>query len=385
MRFKRYQLKKEAVRVVETGHPWIFSSHLSTAAGALKPGDWLQLVDGDNAPIAHGVFDSQGIIAIRIFSRGPEEVSAALLRKRLKKRLERRAQLRNYSNSFRAVHGENDGFPGIVVDVYDKLAVLQTYSPGVDGVGRYVAALVQKELGLTSVLWKTPAKRQMRTTSERRILSGQPPAKIKVTEGKLEFWVEPLSGQKSGAFLDLRGLRKWISQHKLSGARVLNLFSYTGTLSASAEVAGAKEIWSVDISKGALETAKQLHAKDVKKHKFIDADIFTWLEKLAPNEMFDLIVNDPPNMAAERTQVPQALRAYQKLYRLLAPHVKVGGWLAACCCTSRIDRHQFQLAVQQTLGNKFKLEKTLTPEDDHPVGFPEGDYLKLLLFRRTHA
>jgi 23S rRNA (cytosine1962-C5)-methyltransferase len=145
-------------------------------------------------------------------------------------------------------------------------------------------------------------------------------------------------------------------------------------------VAGAGEIWSVDISAGALEAAKKHHALNKKKHRWTTADVFDWLPTLAPGEKFDLIIVDPPMMASQVSQVPVALRAYRKIYRSLLGHLAPRGRLVACCCTSRIPRKLFQTEVAQVLGEKLQLKRTLQPEEDHPVGFPEGDYLKLLVF-----
>src|SRR5690606_35386958 len=139
--------------------------------------------------------------------------------------------------------------------------------------GRAAAGILVKKLGLKHLVWKPPVKRQSEEKASRRILRGNPPKEVKIREGKLTLTIHVGEGQKSGAFLDLRGLRKWIAGQKLSGKKVLNLFSYTGTLGLAAEVAGAREIWNVDISKGALDVGKRLHARDAKKYKFIEADI----------------------------------------------------------------------------------------------------------------
>jgi 23S rRNA (cytosine1962-C5)-methyltransferase len=377
----RYQLKKEAAQVLRTGHPWIYRTHLSSAAKVFASGQWLKLVDADNSVLGYGIYDPDGLIGIRVLKEGETEPNVDFLKKKLSKALARREMLRKYSDGFRAIHGENDGFPGIVLDVYGDTGVLQTYAASVDRLGRYVAAWTAEALGLKKVVWKLPAKRSTTTTKDTpvRLLRGTPPGVVPFREGKMKLSVDPWGGQKSGAFLDLRALRKWLAAQKLAGRRVLNLFSYTGTLGLAAETAGASEIWNVDISDGALQAAKKFHTLDAKHHRFVKADVFTWLDELPPNEMFDLVIVDPPNMASRIEQVPGALKAYRKLFHAANRHLKPKGTMVVCCCTSRIERTAFTNEAKQVLGPR-QLKASLAPEDDHPVGFKEGDYLKVLVF-----
>ncbi len=172
-----------------------------------------------------------------------------------------------------------------------------------------------------------------------------------------------------------------MARTQLKNKRVLNTFSYTGTLGLAAETAGAKEIWNVDISEGALAAAKKYHANDKTKHRWVTADVFEWLGKLNPKEMFDVIILDPPQMAATTQQVPGALRAYRKLFQLALPHLSPGGTLIGCCCTSRISPADFKLSIDQAVSKRLALRKSLKHEDDHPVGFAEGDYLKMYIYQ----
>lgn len=378
---QRYQINKDILSICKSGHPWIFRSHVSSAIEVFSSGQLLKLVDGQNQNWGYGLFDPDGLIAIRILKEGKNSPDSQWFSEKVDKVLQKRIHLRNYTDAFRAIHGENDGFPGVVVDVYGQTAVLQTYSSSVDALGRYLAALVVQKLSLKNLIWKIPTKRtSKKNENETRVLRGHLPSKVTFKEGKMNLTVEIGAGQKSGAFLDLRALRKWVSSQKLNGKRVLNLFSYTGTLALAAEVAGAKEIWNVDISKGALETAKKFHALDPKKHQFIAADVFDWLKELPEKQKFDLIIVDPPQMTSQVAQVPVALRAYRQLYSLSLKHLSPKGVIVGACCTSRISRAKFKETVCPIICPPLTVLKTLQPEDDHPVGFPEGDYLKILVF-----
>ena len=282
------------------------------------------------------------------------------------------------TDAFRAVNGESDGLPAVVVDVYRDTAVLSTYSTGADALGRVVAAEVCRRLGLARVLWKPAHRRAAGGPDALRALRGDlPAAPLEIREGPLTMRVD-LAGQKSGAYLDLRGLRRWILAQDLTGARVLNLFSYSGTLGLAARHAGAAEVWNVDSSRGAIELAARFHGGGPRDQV---ADVFEWLPRLAQTERFDLLIADPPPMTSRVAQVDGALAAYRRLYRAAAAHVAPGGRLVACCCTSRIDARSFRQAVVTGLGKGFRFEQRIPPELDHPVGFPEADYLKVLLFQ----
>jgi 23S rRNA (cytosine1962-C5)-methyltransferase len=258
--------------------------------------------------------------------------------------------------------------------------VLQTYSRSVDIYGRYLVFLLKKILKIENVIWKIPSKRTSKDQKPKiRTLSGFISPQVQFSEGKLEFKVNILEGQKSGLFLDLRGLRKYLSQLDLKNKKVLNLFSYTRTLGLACEVAGAKKITQVDISEGALNYSKKHHTKDASKHEFIKADIFEYLKEI--DQKFDLIIVDPPQMTSKKEQIPTVLKAYQSLYGNSSRLLTDGGMVIACCCTGKLSRETFEKETRRYL-SQYKIEKKIAPEDDHPVGFAEGDYLKVIVYKR---
>jgi 23S rRNA (cytosine1962-C5)-methyltransferase len=376
---RRYQVKKETVAIIASGHPWIFRGQLSSAAQVFSDGDWLRLVDGGNRVIGHGIYEAQGAIAIRVLERGPRAPDAAWAAEKVIAALARRAALRAETDGFRAVHGESDGLPAVVVDVYRDTAVLSTYASGADALGRLVAAHVCRALQLDRVLWKPAHRRAAGGLTHMRVLRGDlPPQAIEIREGPLTIRVD-VSGQKTGAYLDLRGLRRWLLAQDLAGARVLNLFSYTGTLGLAARTAGARTVVNVDSSHAALDLAARHHGGGADD---VTADVFEWLPRLARGAEFELVIADPPPMTSRIDQTSGALAAYRRLYRAAAPHVAPGGRIVACCCTSRIDARSFQAAVLAGLGREFHLDRRIPPEPDHPVGFAEADYLKVLVLYR---
>ena len=441
---RRYQLKKEAVAVVERDHPWIFRDQLSTAAQVFRDGDWLRLVDGTNKVIAYGIYQAEGAIAIRVLRKGPDRPDAAWLRGKLKTALARRGlgplrtaapllhlsraaldkiakdgelvdesgrkrdedgtrdgaeviggdglpapregapSLASRTDGLRLVHGESDGIPAVVVDRFGDTLVAQSYSRGAAALARYCACALARELDIPNVVLRPAHRRVARAevTEGARVLRGAPPELARFTEDGVPFVVDLAGGQKSGTFLDLRGLRRAIAMAPLRELRVLNLFAYSGMLGRAAELAGAGEIVQVDASERALAFAAAHHVTDAKKHTFVTADVFQWLPALAADEMFDLVIVDPPSMTSNKAQVPRVLAAYKKLYRAAAPHVRPGGILIAACCTSRVERGVFHKTVADTIGGGFVRERVIAPEPDHPVGFPQADYLKIGWWRR---
>jgi 23S rRNA (cytosine1962-C5)-methyltransferase len=399
-RLARYQLRKEAVGVVLRDAPWIFRDHLSSAADVFDDGQWLRLVDGKNKVLGYGIYEAKGAIAIRVLRRGEAAPDGKWLREQVEEALAKRKGLRGATNAFRALHGESDGVPAVVIDVFGDTLVVQCYSRGAEAMARAAARMVATQVGeaqpVTQILEKPARRRQGEAgeSSEVRWLRGTPKKTDEAVsaaaamgsftfhENGMTFVCDPVDGQKSGTFLDLRGLRRAVAAMPLVGARVLNLFSYTGMLGRAAEQSGAKEIWQVDSSAAALEVAARHHVTDATRHHLITADVFEWLPAQPPGEGFGLVIVDPPSMTSRRAQVPAALAGYRKLYRAAAAQVAPGGTLVAACCTSRITRAELRTTVTSALGSGFEAIGELPAETDHPVGFPEADYLKILMFKR---
>ncbi len=376
MKPKRYQLRKEAVGLAQH-HPWIFRDHLSSAASVFRDGDWLRLVDGTNRVIAYGLYEATGAIAIRILRRGPAPPDAAWLRERLAAAVAKREPLAARTDAIRLVHGESDGLPAVVIDRFADTLVVSSYAAGADALARYAAhALPAGPItGPTTHVVLRPARLRQSPADPARILRGTPPDIVAIHEDGIPFAVDLAAGQKTGTYLDLRGLRRAIATAPLAGARVLNLFAYSGMLGTCAELAGAAHITQVDASETALAFAATHHVADASKHTFVVADVFDW--RPDGDRLFDLVIVDPPAMTTRAAQVPKVLAAYRKLYRAMAAHVAPGGSLVAACCTSRIERTVFHDTVRGALGPAFRFVREIPPELDHPVGFPQADYLKI--------
>ena len=383
MKPRRYQLTKDAASIIARGHPWVFRDSLSSAAQVFHDGDLLRLVDHTNTAVGHGIYEAEGAIAIRMWRRGPDRPNAAWLRSGLDATLARRESLTTRTTGIRLVHGESDGIPAVVADQFGDTIVVTSYAGGSDAIARFVARALRTRA--PNIVLKPAHRRRSATGAPpaMRTLFGTMPPIATFVEDALAYAVDLAEGQKTGTYLDLRGLRHAVANAPLTGARVLNLFSYTGMLGRAAEAAGAAAITHVDQSARALAFAKTHHATDPARHSYVEADIFDWLPTLDAAAQFELVIVDPPAMTSKKQQVPQVLAAYKKLYRAARDHVTPGGVLVAACCTSRIERGVFQRTVREALGADFTLERELAPEIDHPVGFPQADYLKIGWWRRA--
>ncbi len=391
MKPRRYQLRKEAGAINERGHPWLFREQMSSAAQVFGDGQWLRLVDGQNKVVGHGIYESEGAIAIRVLRRGEQGPDAAWLRGAVEDALAKRRELAKRTDGIRLLHGESDGIPAVVADRFGKTIVVSSYSAGAEAIARYVAKLLascaEHELrllvGAASHILLRPARRRRGPPLPARVLRGEPAELAFFEEEGLRYAVDLAEGHKTGTYLDLPALRRALATSPLTGARVLNLFAYTGMLGRAAEAAGAASITHVDQSQRALDFAAAHHVTDPARHTFVAADIFRWLPALDPAEQYDVIIVDPPAMTSRASQVPNVLAAYRKLYRAAEAHVRPGGLLVSACCTSRVPRDVFRKRVRGALPERFTLERDLPPEPDHPVGFAQADYLKILLWRAS--
>ncbi|MBP9085163.1 MAG: class I SAM-dependent rRNA methyltransferase [Kofleriaceae bacterium] len=379
---RRYQLKKSAAAVLYRGQPWIFRDHLSSAAATFADGQWLRLFDGNNTVVGYGMYQALGAIAIRVMRRGTLAPTAQWIRSMVDTAALRRAPLRTTTNAIRWISGESDGLPAVVVEQFADIVVAQSYSRGADVLTRIAARAVQQHVKARDVLWR-PARRRVDVAHDNPSSAAANPTTklVHFSDAGIPFVADIGSGQKTGTYLDLRGLRHAITAMALAGQRVLNLFAYSGMLARCAERAGAKLIVNVDSSATALAFARQHHCDDVAKQEFITADIFQWLYQ--HHDTYDLVIVDPPAMTSRREQVPGVLATYRRMYQHARTLVSPNGTVVAACCTGRITRAEFTATVTAALGSEFALTTTLAPEPDHPVSFDQADYLKILLFRRV--
>jgi 23S rRNA (cytosine1962-C5)-methyltransferase len=363
-----------------SGHPWIYRNHLPKHR--LTTGDWLRVEAG--RAVAHGLYDGHGAIAVRLFSREapPDD---ALLKRRVLEALELRRPLaeRGDTDAYRLLYGEGDFLPAIVADRYGRFAVVKGYAASVRALLPVVARTLGSALGLKGVVHRIEGE-------ELAPLWGElPPPEESVLENGLRFHADLRRGQKTGLFLDQRDNRMLVRE-LAAGRRVLNLFSYTGAFSVYALAGGAELAVSVDVAEGAVQEATRTVERNglpAERHRAVAADVFTFLpEATERGDRYDLVVLDPPSLARNAEQRRRAQRAYLKLNRAAFRAVEPGGFLATSSCTSQISPEAFQRLVAEAAraaGVRAQLVAERGQPLDHPVpaSFPEGRYLKFLVYR----
>jgi 23S rRNA (cytosine1962-C5)-methyltransferase len=295
------------------------------------------------------------------------------------------------TTGYRLVHGENDGLPGLVADRYGSSVVLKVYSaawlPHLDSV---VAALHAVDAPTRVVLRLSRAVQAAADTlTDGQVLAGDPlDGPVLFLENGITFEADLVRGQKTGFFLDQRDNRARVERHA-SGRSVLNVFAYTGGFSVYAARGGARDVTSVDISAPALEAAKRnfrhnQHNPQVRaaQHNCVVGDAFEVIPRMARDgQRFDMVILDPPSFAKSSAEVERALASYVRIVRLGLDVLDRSGMLVAASCSSRITAEAFRDVVLDAAARSHRrlhiLEQT-GHAPDHPIGFPEGAYLKCI-------
>lgn len=387
------RLRKPLAELLREGHPWVYRDALE--AHSAEPGSVLTVTDTAGRFVARGLAE-QGPIAARLFTARDEVLDEGLLDARLARAEQlRRRVVTGDTNAYRLVHGEGDRLPGFVVDLYGTYAVLRTDGEAAHRWHARFAERLRPHLearGASALLYRSPASRALRGTDSPRaeLLWGEAPAGlVTAREHGMLLRADLLYGQKTGLFLDQRESRLRV-RTLAKGLRALNLYAYTGGFSVAAGLGGAASVCTVDIAPAAVELAREswrANGLEEATHRAEAADVPAFLAAASrARERFDLIVADPPSFAPREDAVPQALQSYRALHAACLALLSPGGYYVAGSCSSHVDRARFLETVRE---GARKARRSLQRVDgwgappDHPTlpVFPEGDYLKVLLFR----
>jgi 23S rRNA (cytosine1962-C5)-methyltransferase len=392
----RLRITATAETIVRSGHPWLFadSIHESNRAGQL--GEFAVIFDRKNKFLAIGFFDPDSPIPVRILHVGkPQTIDAAWWQTRLEQTIVRREKLFDaQTNGFRLIHGESDGWPGLVLDKYDFTLVLKIYTAAWLPRLEETVSLFKEKIPCERIVLRL--SRNIQSFAEKQfqrrdgqILFGVPPdGAVIFSENGICFEADVLRGQKTGFFLDQRENRAEVE--KLSrGKKVLNAFSFSGGFSVYAARGGATSVTDLDISTHALESAKRNFALNQNfpgvancRHEIVQAECFGWLEKTP--EKFDLIILDPPSLAKRAAEREGAIHAYERLNSLGITRLSCDGILVAASCSAHVSAAEFFDAVRRAAtksGRKFSELKALQHPPDHPAGFKEAEYLKVIYLK----
>ena len=394
------KVTNDAIRQIRGGHPWLFDGSIVAVNGTGAPGDLAVVFDHDRRFVAIGLWDPRSPIRVRILHQGkPITIDANWWRTKIRAAIERRKPVlaAGDTTGYRVIHGENDGLSGLVLDRYDTTFVLKLYSnawlPHLAVIVPLLAEMVEPS-ALIVRFSRDVAGQELHGLRDGTALLGEvPTAPVLFREHGLIFEADVVHGQKTGHFLDQRDNRAKV-RPLAKGARVLDLFACTGGFSVSAAAGGALSVHSVDLSAAALETARRnmQHNAFIKnvaqcKHTVQAGDAFEVMQAFAKQKrLFDIVIVDPPSFARKQLDHDRALHAYRRLTRLALTLVEDGGVLVQSSCSSRVTADEFFDGVHSAAGSTDRRISEMlrtTHAADHPIGFPEGAYLKTM-FVRVH-
>jgi len=385
------QLRPAAAALARKGHPWFYADDLE--CGELPHGELVRVTDDRGRDLGLGFASAESRLVLRLCGPWPDSGvpdRATFFHRRLDAAIERRAGRLGPEDGVRVVHGESDRLPGLVVDRYGPVTVLQSTTAVVErALDAIVPHLVQR-LGARSVVARNDmaARRHERLPREVRLLHGQRITEVAITEHGVRHLVQPFTGHKTGFYLDQRPARGRV-RDLAKGRRVLDLFSYQGGFALCALAGGASSVLAVDQSAPLLQRAQAAaESNGLRGLEVRAANAFDLLRELRKGDRyFDLIVIDPPAFAKSRRELKGGLRGYRDLnrqaLRLLAPH----GLLLTCSCSYHVTLPRFEDVLRQAAaGLPFQcvLRERLGAGPDHPasLSLPESEYLKAVLLQR---
>lgn len=378
------RLKPQEDRRVRRGHLWVFSNEIEQAAEGIEPGALVEFLTSRDERLGIGFYNPKSLIAGRLLDRRETAIDVAFFTGRLQHALNLRQRYFN-DNAYRWVHGESDDLPGLVMDRYGDVCVIESFAAGMDRLLPLIIEAVK-----TFGPWRAIVLRN--DASARRL--EHLPEEVRVLEGALEspHWfstdgitlaADPLQGQKTGFFFDQRVNRSAVAA-LAPGRNVLDVFCHTGGFGLWCAKAGAKHVLGIDTSAPALELAQRTAEKNGWASSCVweKADAFEHLTHSKEN--YDIVVLDPPRFAATKKNLPEAIKAYVRLNTLGIKRVTGGGFLATASCSQHVSREDFRQIISRAgheSGRKVKIVYQGGPGPDHPVrpSMPETDYLKFAI------
>ena len=390
MNRKTVRLKKGKEESLRRFHPWVFSGAIASLSEPIEEGETVRVCTNSGEFIAIGHFQL-GSIAVRVLSFEDVEIDDAFWQTKLSIALKMRISLgiadTTGNNTYRLVHGEGDNLPGLVVDIYDRTAVMQAHSIGMhlqkDAIAKALAAVMDKRIDSIYYKSETTLPFKVGDGLENGFIYGHCNDDIALENG-LRFHVDWLKGQKTGFFIDQRENRALLESYS-QGKKVLNMFCYTGGFSVYAMRGGAALVHSVDSSAKAIELTNrnvELNFPEDERHTGFCEDAFKYLEKM--NDKYNLIILDPPAFAKRRMALHNALKGYIRLNAKAMEKIDKGGILFTFSCSQAVSKEHFRNAVFTAAAQarrKVRILHQLHQPADHPINIyhPEGEYLKGLV------
>jgi 23S rRNA (cytosine1962-C5)-methyltransferase len=381
-------LRKTRETRVRGGHPWIYASEIEKVEGAFENGDIVDVADFRGKFIGRGFYNPQSQISLRILTRNDESCDRDFFARRIQEVWGYRKLLCD-PMSCRLIYSESDFLPGLVVDKFADVLVLQSLSLGIDRIKDMICDLLMEIIQPVGI-WErsdVPVRRLEGLEQTTGMLRGEVPDEVDMVENGIHFLVDVKHGQKTGFFLDQKQNRAAL-EPLCRGARVLDCFCHNGSFSLHAAKYGASSVLGVDISEEALEVARRNAVLNGFENVTFEAhNCFDLLHELTEaGEKFDLVILDPPAFTKNKAAVPSALRGYKEINLRGMKLVRPGGFLVTCSCSQHVLPEMFQDVINQAARDtkkRIRLVEYRTQGYDHPI-LPqsvETKYLKTMILQ----
>lgn len=388
-------LKKGEGRMLKSGGLWIFDNEIASILGSFEDGDIVAVHDFDGYGLGKGFINRNSKIRVRMMTRNRhQEIDEAFLKMRVQEAWDYRKKVSD-TGSCRVIFGEADFLPGLVVDKFSDVLVVQSLALGIDRLKDQIVELLKEVLAvdgikIRGVYERSDAKvrRQEGMELYKGFIGEAFDTNVEVEENGVRYMVDVKDGQKTGFFLDQKYNRKAI-QHLCKDAKVLDCFTHTGSFALNAGYGGAKEVTGVDASELAVEQAilnSKLNGME-DRVKFICRDVFELLPELEEKgEKFDVVILDPPAFTKSRNSVKNAVKGYREINLRAMKLVRDGGFLATCSCSHFMTYELFTQTIHQAARNVHKRLRQVeyrTQAPDHPIlwAAEESYYLKFYIFQ----
>ena len=389
-------LKKGAGRTLKQGGPWIYDNEVESIMGNFTDGDIVLVHDFDGYPLGRGFINRNSKLTVRMMTRDRDtEVDESFLRMRVKNAWEYRKKVMDDVSSCRVIFGEADFLPGLVVDKFADVLVVESLALGIDRFKVKIVDILKEVMEadgihIRGVYERSDAKVREQEGMERiKGFIGEPfDTKVEIVENGVRYYVDVKDGQKTGFFLDQKYNRRAAAK-LCRGARVLDCFTHTGSFALNAGLAGAEHVLGVDASELGVAQARENAALNglSDRVEFICEDVFDLLPRLEKQgEKFDVVILDPPAFTKSRSSIKKAVKGYREINLRGMKLVKDGGYLATCSCSHFMDQELFTKTIGQAAQNVHKRLRQVefrTQAPDHPILWGAGDsyYLKFYIFQ----
>ena len=388
-------LKKGEGRTIKSGGMWIYDNEIDSVMGSFENGDIVAVRDFDGYFMGYGFINTRSKITIRLLARRKDAViDEAFMEQRVRDAWEYRRQTIDTS-SCRVIFGEADFLPGIVVDKFADVLVVESLALGIDRWKLVIVEALKKVLAedgilIRGVYERSDAKVRLQEGMERvKGFIGEPfDTKVEIVENGVKYIVDVEDGQKTGFFLDQKNNRAAI--HRLcKGKKVLDCFTHTGSFALNAGIAGAESVLGVDASELAVAQARENAALNglEDRVRFVCADVFELLPQLeSQGEQFDVVILDPPAFTKSRSSIKNAVKGYREINIRGMKLVKNGGYLATCSCSHFMDPELFAKTIREAANGAHKRLRQVefrTQGCDHPIlwAADQSYYLKFYIFQ----